>query len=439
MTKQKAGIFGGAGAMGSYFAEIFNSSGFDVLISDVDKEKESRLASSRNYAIAAPERLAEICDIVMWSVPIPETVPMIRRYAPLMKEGSLATDATSVKVEPVKAMAEYAPEGVEIIGMHPMFRPTVSLENQIVVMTPSVHGKGSEWLELLEKIITERKGKVKVTTPEKHDEMMGIIQGLTHTSHFLALNTLRKMNVNLSEVMEFSSPIYRNFFDTIIRILKGSPDLYGSIQMANPVLPDILELFNRSVFEHTRVVYEKDMGKFIDMFNKLKEFLGSYIEEASKQTDKIIGKPLGLELFFEWGSKGSIEDALGRGIAAEAYKERLYTARIPEGELNKLIDAQHKILLAKHTFYKARGASKEGAIAFYISNMKHPDEPDKGIRFSPIVSEDPEKDGKANPHYARIQMSNRFSDPYLNLFDTFKRMEKLRNLGHLVAYRSQKN
>ena len=51
---------------------------------------------------------------------------VIRKVAPHMHPGSLIMDVTSIKSGPVKAMKTYAPKGVEVLGTHPMFGPTMT-------------------------------------------------------------------------------------------------------------------------------------------------------------------------------------------------------------------------------------------------------------------------------------------------------------------------
>jgi len=49
----------------------------------------------------------------MFSVPIGATPEVIRKYAPLIRPGSLSTDVTSRKVQAVKAMVESTDKNVK--------------------------------------------------------------------------------------------------------------------------------------------------------------------------------------------------------------------------------------------------------------------------------------------------------------------------------------
>ncbi|MDD1634489.1 MAG: prephenate dehydrogenase/arogenate dehydrogenase family protein, partial [Methanomicrobiales archaeon] len=69
----KAGIIGGTGKMGSLFAGVLARAGWEVMV------------SGRSTSLTARD-LAGKADLVMVSVPIRETVPVIRAIAPLLRQ-----------------------------------------------------------------------------------------------------------------------------------------------------------------------------------------------------------------------------------------------------------------------------------------------------------------------------------------------------------------
>ena len=118
----KTGIIGGTGRMGRLFAKVFEKAGYEVLV------------SGRKTAITAAE-IAKQCDIVVISVPIRETVRVINEIAPLLQPDQLLCDFTSLKVRPVEAMLK---SKADVIGLHPMFGPTVkSISRQTIIVCPA--------------------------------------------------------------------------------------------------------------------------------------------------------------------------------------------------------------------------------------------------------------------------------------------------------------
>ena len=114
---------------------------------DLGAEREGR--GRRRLGVRyAQDMMAEVekSDVVLVSVIIEKTVEVIQQVAPRMQSGSLIMDVTSVKSGPVKAMKTYAPKGVEVLGTHPMFGPTMpTLSGQTIIFTP-VEGKTGKWL-----------------------------------------------------------------------------------------------------------------------------------------------------------------------------------------------------------------------------------------------------------------------------------------------------
>jgi len=108
--------------MGAFFREVFSRAGHEVMVS-------GRMTDIRN------EDIARLCDIIVVSVPIRETVSVIREISPFLSEDQVFCDLTSLKVAPVRAMLE---SRAKVVGLHPMFGPTVeSLRCQTIVATPA--------------------------------------------------------------------------------------------------------------------------------------------------------------------------------------------------------------------------------------------------------------------------------------------------------------
>ena len=127
-------IIGGAGAVGELYAELFSRNEYTVAILDSNTKAAKQLADKNGY-ILAYENIIEESDIVIFSVPIDKTEQAIKDYAHLIKEHAWAMDTTSVKIEPMQALLDNTGEYVNILGTHPMFRPTIGFNDQNVALT----------------------------------------------------------------------------------------------------------------------------------------------------------------------------------------------------------------------------------------------------------------------------------------------------------------
>lgn len=267
----KVGIIGGTGKMGSFFAGVFTRAGHDVLI------------CGRNTEVTCRD-LAEDCNLVMVSVPIRDTVRIIREIAPLLTPDQVLCDLTSLKVAPVDAMMESA---ASVVGLHPMFGPGVpSLRGQTIVVTPA--RCSDDTLGALLSIFEREGAVITLATPEEHDRVMAFVQGLTHFVTLIVADTLRRLSMTPLETGPFMSPVYQIEMGLVGRLLSQDPDLYGDMLRLNPFVRPVLGACGESVDEIREIVLSGDAGAFRDIFLKNSRNFGDYCEKAVEETDYLI-------------------------------------------------------------------------------------------------------------------------------------------------------
>jgi len=267
----KAGIIGGTGKMGQFFVPVFERAGYEVLV------------SGRKTALTNAE-LAQECDLVCVSVPIHDTVRVIDEIAPLMHEDQLLCDLTSLKVRPVEAMLR---SDAAVIGLHPMFGPTVSsLRSQTIIVCPArADAARVEWL--LE-IFRNEGAACTIATPEEHDRMVAIVQGLTHFVTLSMAETVRRLGIDIRATQAFTSPVYQIELSLMGRLLSQDPALYADILQQNPYVPGVLSACRDSVADLSSVVAAHDPEQFRAFFDRNSRHLGAYCDEGQKITDALI-------------------------------------------------------------------------------------------------------------------------------------------------------
>ena len=265
------GIIGGTGRMGQWFKRFFEKNHYHVII------------SSRKTKIK-PKECASKCDVVVITVPIGSTIRVIKEVAPFVREDALLMDLTSLKKDQVEAMLKYSKAAV--IGAHPVFGPSVGkIKNQTVVLCPS---RPRNWLSWLRNLFEKNGALVRITTPEKHDKMMSIIQGVTHFSTICVAHTLKKLGIDVEESLHYTSPIYKLRMDMVGRLLNQDPGLYADIEMLNPDNKKAMEEYIRSTRELIGIIKRKDREEFIQFFKEGSDFLGDFKKEATEYSDYII-------------------------------------------------------------------------------------------------------------------------------------------------------
>jgi prephenate dehydrogenase len=233
-------IIGGTGGIGKWFADFFEREGHRVLVS----------GRSRGATLAE----AAACPMVVVAVPVAATAEVIRAVGPLVPEGSLLMDLTSLKEAPVREMV--AATRAEVIGCHPLFGPDVpSLEGQNIVLCPA---RGGRWLGFLQEIFVKNGARITVTAPEEHDRMMALIQGLTHLETLLTGLTLRDSGVEPSELEAFSTPVFRAKQAIAAKVFGPRPGLYAAMLAQNPNLPAVLESFEKNFLAVKEMILRGD-------------------------------------------------------------------------------------------------------------------------------------------------------------------------------------
>ena len=223
------GIIGGAGAMGGWFAAFFRRQGYTVHIAEKDS------------GLTVPE-LAGRCAVVIVSVPIEATAAVIAQVGPLMKADALLMDLTSLKAEPMAAMLQSSPS--EVVGLHPLFGPDApSLKEQNVVICP---GRGDRWLPWIRQILEGNGARLVEASPQRHDEMMSIVQGLVHINTILMGLALADTGQDPTELDRYATPAFRIKTGLMEKVFDQNPRLYAEIIARNPGMEKILASYERN-------------------------------------------------------------------------------------------------------------------------------------------------------------------------------------------------
>jgi prephenate dehydrogenase len=257
--------------MGSFFAQVWKAEGHDVQV------------SGRNTVVTSRD-LTQWSDMVVISVPIRSTVEVIGEIAPLLTETQILCDLTSLKMEPVKAMLR---SSAEVIGLHPMFGPGVSsLQGQTIIACPA--RCRDETRDRILGTFSRQGARVVSTTPEVHDRMMAVIQGLTHFSTLCMAETIRRTGIPVTDALRCTSPVYRIEMGIIGRLLGQDPDLYADMLTMNPYVPPILEDLHRSMRELEEIIRSGHPEAFRAFFQRNSEAFEKDRERATQETDALI-------------------------------------------------------------------------------------------------------------------------------------------------------
>lgn len=257
------GVIGGTGRMGQWLKRFFEDAGYRTLIAG-------------RHTSLNPVELSEKSDVVVLSVPIDAAEGIIAQIGPHVKKDSLLMDISSLKIRVMEYMLNYS--GSSVIGTHPLFgSDTESIKDHTIIICP---GRGDEWLTWLSNLLKKKGAKVKITTPEKHDRMMSIVQGLTHLGTIAMAYTMKLLNVNIGETLEYATPVYELKMAIMARLFAQNLPLYTDLEILNPYVEEVATTYLHSVKEIVRMIEEQDTHNFTECLGTI----GSFVESNLSRT-----------------------------------------------------------------------------------------------------------------------------------------------------------
>ena len=264
------GIIGGNGQLGSWCAQLFRKHGCLVDIADRGTELSNRDVAAR-------------ADIVVVSVPIGVTGAVLEEVSSLLRPEQLIVDLTSVKTPFVPLMES---SKAEVLSVHPMFAPSLSLKtSQTCIVCPVREGNLAAFCK---GVLQQEELRLSSMTPEAHDRMMAVVQGLTHFQAIAAAHCMASMNFQPAESLASASPVYRLRLAMIGRILAQSPRLYAEIQIFNPYVAEVLQNLQRSHERLMAFVTAKDVDGFAAEFERVRDALGAFGQESIQEVSRFI-------------------------------------------------------------------------------------------------------------------------------------------------------
>jgi len=263
---QKMAIVGGYGEMGRWFERFFKQRGFEV--TPVGRSSHVHYG---DY------------DIVLLAVPIDVTREVIARVAPQLRPGALLFDITSVKRQPVSQMLASAPLNVELVSVHPLFGPSMpDMEGETIIVTPV---RGVTGRQFLTDLFECAGAHVEELSPEEHDHLMSVVQGLTHFGYIAMGTTLEALNFDIKRSRRFMSPVYEILIDFVGRILGQNPRLYAAIQMNTD--RSVHEAFLTQSAALIDSINARDTETFVKTMKRAARHFGD-AEPALKRSNKLI-------------------------------------------------------------------------------------------------------------------------------------------------------
>ena len=262
----------GAGKMGIWFAQFFQSKGYTVTLADRKQEKLSKLKKELKVDTSTDfKQAAEGADRILLCVSINSFEEVVKTISPAIRKDQIVMDICSIKETPVSIMHKYIKDGV-VLGTHPVFGPgSNGVKHKAYILTPT-NSKEQEFAEQFKKWLEKEEAHVFVMSPKKHDELMSIVLGLPHFIGLIACETLMEQK-NLPETKKVAGTTYRMLFTLAEATALETPDLYASLQTNLPELGKIEDLFMAKAQEWLNLIKKKDTKTIVERMEQLKKKL----------------------------------------------------------------------------------------------------------------------------------------------------------------------
>jgi prephenate dehydrogenase len=262
LMNPKVVVIGGTGRMGAWFSQILEPHCREII------------PVGRSNPITSEQAAA--CDVLVFSVPMKDTVKVIRKIAPLASEDAMLMDLTSIKAKPMAAMLHYS--RAEVVGAHPLFGPGKRSDSKKTCVL--CEGRGEAGMAWIRKILESSGVNVLVSTPDVHDHMMGMIQGANHFASLAFAVCMARSGYSLDTLEGFSTSAFQMRVDRVKNMMAQPGELFGSLLMENPSALGFMGDYLEGAREILAMVKQGDTKEFGSMFEILKGYFGQDDEKG---------------------------------------------------------------------------------------------------------------------------------------------------------------
>jgi len=269
---KKVVIIGGRGQLGQIFVDLFTRSHYQVEILEQADWSQS-------------QHILQDASLVLIAVPIRYTNAIIQKLTQLDKNCILA-DVTSVKAKPLYEMLKV--HKGPVVGLHPMFGPDVtSLVKQTIIACDGRYADKYHWL--LEQFRVWG-AKIYPVDAHDHDQAMAMVQVMRHFSTIAYGYHLMTEGVDLNQLIEMSSPIYRLELMMVGRLFAQDPVLYTDIIFSNSGNIAMIKRFAYRFLELLEDVELGDKSEFMTMFSQVADWFGDYADIFLAESKNLLQK-----------------------------------------------------------------------------------------------------------------------------------------------------
>ena len=195
------------------------------------------VAEGDAHAVLTDLATAAACPIVVLAVPVEALEDTLSAIRPHLAPDALVIDVGSVKVKPALAMDAALPEGVRIVGAHPLFGPQSGKDGIVglrIAVCPVREAKDARRVAAFCRHAL--KLRVFQVTPEDHDREAAVVQGLTHL--------IARVLLNMEPLpTRMTTASFERLMQAVDMVRHDSPAVFRAIERDNPFAAEVRDRF----------------------------------------------------------------------------------------------------------------------------------------------------------------------------------------------------
>lgn len=289
----RCALIGGNGAVGRLFAGALAAAGCELLIADLAPDPHPEASGLGAYASLdacrpSPELRSALADIDCALLAVPEAVALdaLPHVLAALPPGALLADTLSVKT-PFAQAARAAAAPVELLGLNPMFAPSLGFADHAVLAVELAPGPRSRALLAL---LRERTTVVVADDEAAHDRATAALQVAAHASILTFGVALARMGTDLGALLPLAPPPFLALVALLARIADGSPATYADIQRANPYAAEARATLAVGLTDLDAAALADDPARFGALLSDIHELLGDDRDALAAQAAALLAQ-----------------------------------------------------------------------------------------------------------------------------------------------------
>ncbi len=259
-------IVGGAGNMGRWMTQFFESLGYSVRIFDVkpsnnlDYDREPNMEHGLQWA-----------DILVLAVPMEKTNDLLLDIAKQGYDGVLI-EITSLKSPVMTGLEACWQAGIHATAIHPMFGPDVKILAGHNIILCTDERCPLETFQQVENIFKLTSANIIHLPLQDHDKYMSYVLGSAHLVNLLYAQVLEHSTLPLGELENLAGTTFAKQIEVTKDVVAENQNLYFDIQFLNQRTQDLLEVLENVLQGIKMQILNRQRGQFKDAMEKAKNY-----------------------------------------------------------------------------------------------------------------------------------------------------------------------